>query len=111
MVFSIKSLGTVANPTPFLHLNDLLMSLIEPTKSMRPSPSPTFTLLVDTMKYFFIDVSTTDFTEEKRVLLKTSGLFFYIFSTDFVSNKSLKKFDFDIALPPYFIIRCTIFNT
>lgn len=28
MVFSIKSLGTVANSTPSLHLDDLLMSIM-----------------------------------------------------------------------------------
>lgn len=59
---------------------------------MRPSPSATFTIPVDTMKYFFIDVSTTDFIEEKKLLLKTSGFFLnFIFRIDFVSNKRLKK--------------------
>lgn len=47
--------------------------------SMRPSPSATFTIPVDTMKYFFIDVSTTDFTEEKKLQLKTSGFFLTLF--------------------------------
>lgn len=55
--------------------------------------------LVDAMRYFFIDVSTTDFKGKETAVMKCFFFLFVFFHSDLVSNKRLKKSCLPLLLP------------